>query len=355
MKKVFFLVLTLMVLSAASVNAQVTIGANEDPHSGAVLDLKSTTQGLKLPTVSIGSLTTFGLPVTAPSTAANAKGMFVYNTNTTTGEGIYFWDGSRWILVKENVGVKPVTGITISAAGARDSLVWGNTLQLTATITPTDASNKIVTWGIAQGVDYASVNTNGLVTGLSAGRAIISAIASNGSTAYYNLAIVNDGIVTPVTIGGFTYRTYNYSGDVWMIDNLKGDTTQLGVNVKTQYNRGGIIDTLNAMQPIGARGYYFNIAGAAQACPSGWHLPSRNEAEKLVEYLRNLVEFRGERENWQHPDYRAGEYQPYGWMGWGKSVRVRYVGGYMSLGEALAEIQTGQQNYFMSVRCVQDK
>jgi uncharacterized protein (TIGR02145 family) len=97
MKKVFFLVLTLIVLSTASANAQVTIGANADPHSGAILDLQSTTQGLKLPVVALSdTLTNFVLPEVGASTKDNAVGMLVYNTNPTYGEGVYSWNGSTW-------------------------------------------------------------------------------------------------------------------------------------------------------------------------------------------------------------------------------------------------------------------
>jgi hypothetical protein len=62
-QKMMFLMLMLLMLSTASVNAQVTIGSTADPHAGAVLDLQSTTQGLKLPNVALNSdLTQFVLP-----------------------------------------------------------------------------------------------------------------------------------------------------------------------------------------------------------------------------------------------------------------------------------------------------
>jgi hypothetical protein len=35
----------------------------------------------------------FESPVTATSAA---EGLLVYNTNTTTGKGIYYWDGTKW-------------------------------------------------------------------------------------------------------------------------------------------------------------------------------------------------------------------------------------------------------------------
>jgi hypothetical protein len=101
MKKVFFLMLSLMILSAASVNAQVTIGANTDPHPGAVLDLESTTQGLKLPVVALTTDTLFQLA----GDSTKAVGMVVFNSNSVMNSsstydiyaGTYVWNGSKWV------------------------------------------------------------------------------------------------------------------------------------------------------------------------------------------------------------------------------------------------------------------
>jgi hypothetical protein len=246
--------------------------------------LQSNTQGLKLPTVSIGSLTTFGLPLSGSSTTANAKGMYVYNTNPTTGEGIYVWDGANWLLVKASIGAKPVTGITISAAGGATSLLYNATLQLTAILTPADASNQAVTWGIAEGVDIASVDATGLVSGIRAGRAFVSATASNGLIAHYQVIITNPTIMTPMVIGSKTYNTFDYSGTIWMMENLaEGEPSS---SIKTQYNGDGTLDpNLGTPPAAGARGYYYNVTGSSTACPSGWRLPTNNEAARLAEHF----------------------------------------------------------------------
>ncbi|MDR0865433.1 MAG: hypothetical protein LBO74_10955 [Candidatus Symbiothrix sp.] len=100
MKKIVFLALTLIVMSAASANAQVIIGGNDaaTPTKGAVLDLNATGYkgGLLLPKVNLTTLTAL-TDLTTPAAAADLKGLIVYNTNTTTGEGIYVWNGSnKW-------------------------------------------------------------------------------------------------------------------------------------------------------------------------------------------------------------------------------------------------------------------
>jgi hypothetical protein len=94
MRKNLFFVLTLFILSAASMNAQVTIGSTEDPHPGAILDLQSTTQGLHLSQVELSNVATdFRLA----GDKAAAGGMLVYNTaNTLKGPGLYVWTGGMW-------------------------------------------------------------------------------------------------------------------------------------------------------------------------------------------------------------------------------------------------------------------
>ncbi|MDR0865215.1 MAG: hypothetical protein LBO74_09850 [Candidatus Symbiothrix sp.] len=117
MKKNLFLMLTLIVLSVASVKAQVNIGSDANPHSGAVLDLSQLPTGkelgLLLPNVALNAvLTEFVLPLTDPSTKANATGMMVYNTNPelSGGVGVYVWNGEEWKNV--NVGGSGSTGGT---------------------------------------------------------------------------------------------------------------------------------------------------------------------------------------------------------------------------------------------------
>ncbi|NDV47015.1 hypothetical protein D0T49_08135 [Paludibacter sp. 221] len=91
-----------------STEAQVTIGSEVAPGTGALLDLKmgadgKSTKGLGLPKVALVSLTSLQPCLTAEEEAvAGAKaaheGLQVYNT-TETGElkrGVYVWYGSVW-------------------------------------------------------------------------------------------------------------------------------------------------------------------------------------------------------------------------------------------------------------------
>lgn len=102
------------------------------------------------------------------------------------------------ISVKENV--KP-TSIMLSASKA--SLTEGETLQLKATVSPSDAVDKTVTW-MSDNTTVATVDNNGLVTAKSAGTANIIATTSN------NLAAVCVITVKEKVIGEPTVWSGNY-------------------------------------------------------------------------------------------------------------------------------------------------
>ena len=71
--------------------SQVGINTTE-PHESSVLHLNSSDKGFLLPYFNITNLN-LKSPVISPTIA---EGLLAYNTNTTTGKGIYYWDGSKW-------------------------------------------------------------------------------------------------------------------------------------------------------------------------------------------------------------------------------------------------------------------
>jgi hypothetical protein len=75
-----------------------------------------------------------------------------------------------------------------------------------------------------------------------------------------------------LVVGSNTYRTYIYPGNIgtWMLDPSKEGTPDC-----KQYQG----------KTEGERGYYYKKANYASACLDGWHVPSRGELEKLMNYL----------------------------------------------------------------------
>ena len=84
----------------------------------------------------------------------------------------------------------PVTGVSLNQTTAR---LYTNqeprTVQLTATVTPGNASNKAVTWSSSNAA-VASVDQNGLVTAVADGEAVITVTtAEGGKTASCNVSV----------------------------------------------------------------------------------------------------------------------------------------------------------------------
>ena len=88
--------------------------------------------------------------------------------------------------IKWQAAPKPVTGVFVTSTVS--SVEIGNTLQLTATILPSDATDKRLSW-TSDNQSVAIVNENGLVTGLSEGTATIKASAIDGSNNFGTIQI----------------------------------------------------------------------------------------------------------------------------------------------------------------------
>lgn len=89
--------------------------------------------------------------------------------------------------------VVPATGVTVTPATV--SLNVNQTTQLTATVAPSTATNKAVTW-TSSAPTIASVNSAGVVTGVAAGTATITATTVDGGfTASSTITVSN--VVTP--------------------------------------------------------------------------------------------------------------------------------------------------------------
>ena len=110
-----------------------------------------------------------------------------------------------------------VTGITLNNSTLRIKV--GGTAQLTATVSPTNASNKSVSW-LSSNTNVATVNSNGVVTAVSTGTCTITAKAkdSSGKKATCEVTIFND---KSGTIGGHDYVDLGLpSGTLWATCNV---------------------------------------------------------------------------------------------------------------------------------------
>ena len=110
----------------------------------------------------------------------------------------------------------PVTSISLNKSTA--SVHFGDTLQLTATLTPADATDQAVTWE-STNTAVATVE-NGLVTTHGIGTATITATTPNGKSASCAITVVN-------------YYTINFeltaNSSFYVVTGIEGRTTELEI------------------------------------------------------------------------------------------------------------------------------
>lgn len=131
----------------------------------------------------------FGEETTYNKTANSAKDTaFVVNVINPSEEKIHsFCYGAGYDReIFTGTQTVPVTGVTLNASAGE--LTIGGSVTLTATVSPGDATNPAVTWS-SSAPTVASV-TNGVVTALTAGSAVITVTTVDGGyTASYNLTV----------------------------------------------------------------------------------------------------------------------------------------------------------------------
>ncbi|GHT51652.1 hypothetical protein FACS189440_20930 [Bacteroidia bacterium] len=168
MKKMMFLMPTLILLGVVGARAQVLISPAGIPVEAgcapsAVLELRSSNSGLLLPQVQLNT-TDDTSTLTDPE-----PGMLVNNLEGDLPHGVYYWDGVKWTLYSESTVL--VTGVDITPD---NKTIYGlnHTTQLTAIITPENATEELLWTSSDPGI--ATVNNYGLVTALQDGTVTIT-------------------------------------------------------------------------------------------------------------------------------------------------------------------------------------
>lgn len=143
------------------------------------------------------------------------------------------YDADDEIKVKEDINLYAqwteddavyVEGITIKGSSY---VTAGKTIQMTAEISPSDATNKNVTWSVADGTGKATIDSNGVLTGVSGGKVTVKAASKDGSkvSATKEVTVSATDVVVPVS-----QITVNSSSGVSTIT-ANGGTLQMKVNV----------------------------------------------------------------------------------------------------------------------------
>ena len=209
----------------------IIAGSNEQLSVTEVLPANATDKGVTWSSDNSAIATVSDGLVSVPATATSGATVII-NATAKDGSGV---KGTCTVTV---VAAISVTGITISPS-ENIYIEVGTTATLTATVTPSNATNKTVTWNsLNTGIATVSIST-GIVTGVSAGSTTIRATAAGGSgiTAEKTITVIatdgssgNPFIVYNVATlqkvgtgtGGWTYNKHykqianiNMSGIKW--------------------------------------------------------------------------------------------------------------------------------------------
>ena len=99
-----------------------------------------------------------------------------------------------------------ISGISVAGEGGSTGIFNDSgTLQLTASVLPSNATNKTIIWSIEDGTGKAAINTSGLVSAVENGTVTAKASSTDGSGIYGTLVITISGqtvSITDITVTG---------------------------------------------------------------------------------------------------------------------------------------------------------
>jgi uncharacterized repeat protein (TIGR02543 family) len=206
--------------AATAVTADLTVYAQwaGDTEEIKVTGINIVPETLTLAVGAEGLLTVTLTPDNANNTKItwtnSAPEVATVNSNIVTAKAV----GTTTITVTTDDGgytdtctvtvVEPVKTITVSGAEGAITVEKGKTLQMSASIEPSDATDSTITWSVEDGTGSAIINAAGLLTGTSAGTVTVIATAKDGFGAVGTLEIT---VVEPVgvswTVGPDTKMT----------------------------------------------------------------------------------------------------------------------------------------------------
>uniref|UniRef100_UPI0025E2E43E Ig-like domain-containing protein n=1 Tax=Treponema sp. TaxID=166 RepID=UPI0025E2E43E len=142
------------------------------------------------------------------------------------------------VTVSVEAATVAVTSVTISGSG---SLLVGSTTNLTASVSPSDATDSTVTW-TSSNTSVATVSSSGVVTGVSAGTVTITATAGGVSG-------TKTVSVTAASASGITAPLSGYSL-IWNDEFDSADSDGTPLSSKWGYDIGaGVSDCTDGKNP----------------------------------------------------------------------------------------------------------
>jgi hypothetical protein len=197
------------------------------------------------------------------------------------------YEAAQSSLIKPNVSLitethdveyNPIVRVSgVSLNKNELSLNKGDTETLVATVLPSDASNKNVTWSSSND-SVATVSSNGLVTAVGVGNATVTVTTDDGRfTAQCNT------IITAPVIDGHEYVDLGLpSGTKWATMNVGassetdyGDYYMYGLTAKYNQNQSNYKGVENPLAT--------SADTAAQVWGGSWHMPTSARCQELID------------------------------------------------------------------------
>ncbi|KAA1244052.1 Ig-like domain-containing protein [Aquimarina sp. RZ0] len=133
-------------------------------------------------------------------------------------------------LENDNGGGNTVTVTEVNISDKNVTLNVGETRDLDATVRPNNASNKTVTWS-SNNNTVARVNSNGLVTGVSKGSAIITVTTQDGNKkATSNISVKGDTPPPPPSGGDIVIEAETFTKTSGTFNDASAGGSGLGMN-----------------------------------------------------------------------------------------------------------------------------
>jgi len=164
----------------------------------------------------------------------NANGLLSGFTDGTVTVVATANDGSGIVgQVTINVQSGPilVNSITVQGQGNATTVPNGSTLQMNAVVLPANATNSSVVWSVTNGTGTATIDANGLLSGITDGTVTVIATANDGS-----------GVVGQATI---IVQTTTPTGPI-----LVNSITVQGQNGETTVSAGSSLSMTALMLPL---------------------------------------------------------------------------------------------------------
>ena len=199
----------------------------------------------------------------------------------------------------------PITNVTLNKQNM--TLVKGTSETLKATINPSDTTDsKVLTWTTSNS-KVATVDSNGKVTGVSEGNAIITVRTSNRKTASCKVTVIKQ-------VPSVIYQTHieDYGWQDW-----KKDGQMAGTSGESKRLEGIKINLDNKGSYNGTIEYCTHIEGIGwQDWRSNGEMSGTSGQSKRLEAIK--INLTGEMEK-QFDIYYRVHAQGYGWLGWTKN------------------------------------